>query len=161
MSGPAPHARAFIKSPSDGETLNVVGDTMRFLADGHDTAGRCSIWIETTPPGNGPPLHRHGLDDEYFYILDGSFTFVLDGATHHVGTGAFVSAPRGSLHTFTNSGDRPGRMLIVTSPAGIEAPFRATHHAATQGPLTPALLGPIFKAFEIEFHGPPLGAPKR
>lgn len=150
-------ARAYTLAPNEGETINVVGDGIRILADAHATGGRCFIFECTTPPGGGPPVHRHGVDDEFFFILAGRYRFLLDGKTIEAQPGSFVSAPRGSLHAFTNIADTPGRMLIITSPAGLETPFRRTHEASTSGPLTPDKLGAIFEAFNLTIHGPPIG----
>jgi mannose-6-phosphate isomerase-like protein (cupin superfamily) len=144
--------------PGEGEILDVVTDRVQVVADSAATQGRCSIFVITSPPGSGPPLHRHGIDDEHFYILEGRFTFVCDGKTVHAEPGCSVTARRGSVHTFVNAGTTPGRMLVVTTPGGLEVPFRETHQAAKQGPLTPDVLAPIFSKFKIEFLGPPLNA---
>lgn len=140
--------------PGEGEQLVVVGDRIRVLADGAATHGRCFIFEETSEPGMGPPLHRHAVDTEFFFILEGTYKFVLNGKEFIGEPGAFVCAPRGSLHTFCNCGTTRGRMLLVCMPAGLEGPFRAT--AAAKGPLTPEDLARIFGAFGLTFEGPPL-----
>ncbi len=140
-----------------GEVLNVVGETIRILADSRATGGACLIFENVTPPGQGPPLHRHGRDDEYFFIVEGSVKFSLDGKETTVGAGAFVHAPRGSVHTFRNVGAQPCRMLVICLPAGLEGPFRAADRLAREGRVSPETLAAAFGAFDLTIHGPPLG----
>lgn len=158
---PCAPATATILAPGEGTVLDVVGDKVRVLADGRTTSGRLFIFEETCGPGGGPPLHRHGIDDEFFYVIEGRFRFVLDGREAEAGPGSFIAAPRGSLHTFGNIGDTPGRLLIITSPAGLEEPFRVTHEASRlpgTPPPGPEALAAIFRNFDITFHGPPIAA---
>ena len=138
------------------EVLNVVGETIRVLADAAASGGRCSIFETTTPVGSGPPLHRHGRDDEYFYILEGTVKFSVNGKEATFGPGAFVHAPRGSIHTFRNVGAAPARMLVTCSPAGLEGPFRQAHRLGSAA--TPEALAAAFATFDVTFLGPPLGA---
>lgn len=52
--------------------------------------------------------------------------------------GAFALVPRGTVHRFRCSGDRPGRLLILFTPGGIEGFFReAGRPAAGDGPAPP------------------------
>jgi quercetin dioxygenase-like cupin family protein len=74
-------------------------------------------------PGEGPPLHTHGREDETMYVLEGDFRFKLDGALRTTQPGSFVFIPRGVAHTWQNIGERPARMLVTFAPAGMEAFF--------------------------------------
>ncbi len=143
--------------PDGGETLHVLGESIRVLADGAATGGRLVIFEETTPAGNGPPLHRHTHDDEYFYILSGRFRFVSDGKEFTVEPGAFIAAPKGSSHTFTSCAPdgAPSKMLIICTPPGLEAPFRACHAGGAKIPMDEVVAA--FAAFGLSFVGPPLG----
>ena len=142
--------------PDEGERIEFMGEKVRVLADGVATGGRCFIFVETSAPGFGPPLHRHGVDDEFFFVLEGRYRFVMDGREFVAEPGAFVAAPRGSLHGFVNAGPGPGRMLVITSPAGLEGPFRESQAAERRGPLTPDVLTAIFGKFNLTFEGPPV-----
>lgn len=147
-------ALAATLEPQEGETLSVVGEHVRMLADARSTGGRLCVFVETTRPGAGPPLHRHEHDDEYFYVLEGRFRFVLDGREFFGEAGAFVAAPRGSLHAFCNAGDAPGRLLIVCTPGGLEVAFRAA--SANPDAKTPEALARLFEGL-VRFEGPPIG----
>lgn len=157
MSTQSTTPKSYTLAPNEGQRLSVVGDTVRVLADGAATGGRCFIFELTTPASGGPPLHRHSIDDEYFFVIEGSYKFVIDGREIAASPGSFVHAAKGSLHTFMNAGSAPGRMLIVTSPAGLEAPFRATHEASKSGPPPVPTLVEIFAKFNLSIEGPPLG----
>ena len=144
--------------PDEGERIDFMGERVRVLADGTSTGGRCFIFVETSAPGFGPPLHPRGVGDEFFYVLPGRYRFVMDGREFVAEPGAFVAAPRGSLHGFVNAGPGEGRMLVITSPAGLEGPFRESQAAERRGPLTPEVLTAIFGKFNLTFEGPPVAA---
>ncbi|MBY0262476.1 MAG: cupin domain-containing protein [Phycisphaerales bacterium] len=146
--------------PQDGgEVLNVLGERVRVLVDGSGSGGRLLMLEITTPYGQGPPLHRHTHDDEFFYVLSGRFKFVCDGKEFVAGPGASACVPKGSRHTFVSCAEDggPSRMLVVCTPPGLDGPFRACDAAARAGsPLGMGEIVGIFKAFDLEFVGPPL-----
>ncbi|TWT45373.1 Quercetin 2,3-dioxygenase [Phycisphaerae bacterium RAS1] len=146
----------FIHNNGEGEILNVVGDRIRILADSKASGGACVVFEEITAPGGGPPLHRHGRDDEWFFVIDGRAKFSVDGRETIVGPGGFVFAPRGCVHTFRNVGDGPSRMIISCVPGGLEGPFREADQLAREGRATPETLAAAFRKFDLEFVGPPL-----
>lgn len=117
--------------PGEGGTVQVVGDTYRFLAVGGDTDRTYFVMEATISPGAGPPLHVHAREEEGFYVLDGELEFHADGTTLRAGPGTFLNLPQGSRHRFQNVGDRPARMLILCAPGGIEGFFT---EADGQGP---------------------------
>jgi quercetin dioxygenase-like cupin family protein len=112
-----------IRNVGEGRTICVVGDVYRFLATGHETGGRYAMWEATVPPGSGPPLHVHSREEEAFYVLEGQITFQLNEETIQAPAGTFVNMPIGSLHRFSNTTDKPARMLITIAPAGLEEMF--------------------------------------
>lgn len=151
-----PHALAAALAllPSEGEALTVVGEHVRILVDGKASGGSLLVFLETTPPGMGPPVHRHLHDDEFFFVVEGRFRFVVDGRTFIAEPGAFATAPRGSLHAFCNTGSTPGKLLITCTPAGLEDCFRK---AASLGAApTPEALAACFEGW-VRFEGPPIG----
>ncbi len=103
-----------------GEVLHAFGDEFLFLATAAATGGQFTAFVNTTPPGSGPPLHYHEHEDETFYVLEGQASFFADGKWTTVTPGSMVHAPRRSVHTFRNTGRSPLRQLIRTSPSGFE-----------------------------------------
>lgn len=153
-------ASALTLSPSQGERFTIIGGSVRLLMDGAASGGRCCIFEAPIPPGDGPPMHRHEREDELFFILEGRFKFSLDGREFIAEPGAFVCAPRGSVHAFKNIGGVPGRMLITCTPSGIETPFRAirepfAHEKERASPTMDQVVEELGK-HGITFLGPPL-----
>lgn len=146
---------AFLQ-PGEGETLSIVGEVVRVLADSASTGGACFVFEETTRPGGGPPLHTHAHEDEFFFVAEGVMKFVVDGRESIVPAGGFAVAPRGSVHSFRNEGDAPSRMVITCIPAGLEAAFRAADDLERAGRASPEALADVFRPHGVEFVGPPL-----
>ena len=109
--------------PTSQPPLVVFGDEVTFHLTGEQTGGRFTMFTLVTPPGNGPPIHYHENEDEWFYPLDGRVEFYQDGRWAEVPIGSAVFMPRRVVHAFRNAGDTPLRMLIHTAPAGFERFF--------------------------------------
>jgi quercetin dioxygenase-like cupin family protein len=131
-----------VMRPGQGRAYWVVGDLYTVLAGGEDTGGAYALIHAQVPPGGGPPPHVHRCEDEAFYVLAGQLTFQADGSTFTAGAGAWVTLPKGSLHTFRNTGSTQALMLIVVTPSGLEKFFAEVGRPAAEssGPptVTPA-----------------------
>ncbi len=88
------------------------------LATGVLTNNRLTLLEQRMHSGGGPPTHYH-VQDEGFYLLDGSCTFNAGGQTIKASGGTFISVPRETPHSFTIDGD-PSRVLNFYVPAGFE-----------------------------------------
>ena len=122
----------------EGERLWIVGDTMTLKATGERTGGRLVVLENLTAPGGGPPPHVHTREDEFFFVLDGTFEIRIADDVHRVGPGGFAYVPRGTVHNFRNAADSPARILIGFTPGGIEGFFRdAGRTALDDGPAPP------------------------
>lgn len=125
-------------APGDGERLWIVGDTMTFKATGESTGGALMLLENVSPPGSGPPPHVHVNDDEFFYVLEGTFEILVGDTSHRVGPGGFAFVPHGTVHRFQNVGEQDGRILVGFTPGGIEGFFRESGRPATDdGPAPP------------------------
>lgn len=112
----APH---FARGP-EARVIRAFGSEIRVLLSGAETGGAYTAFLDLTPPGGGPPPHRHANEDEWFYVLEGVVSFLIDGRWHDAQPGDLVFAPRNSVHTFKNNSPQTTRMLLHTSPAGFE-----------------------------------------
>lgn len=72
---------------SEGERIWIVGDAMTLKATGESTGGSLVLLENLTAPGGGPPPHIHTREDEFFYVLDGSFTVRIGDELHSLGPG--------------------------------------------------------------------------
>jgi mannose-6-phosphate isomerase-like protein (cupin superfamily) len=132
------HGSGYALAAGQGERTWIVADTMTFKATGESTDGSLLLLENLTAPGGGPPPHVHTREDEFFYVLDGSFEIRIGDELHVVGPGGFAFVRRGTVHNFRNTAETPSRILIGFTPAGIEGFFRASGRPATDdGPAPP------------------------
>ena len=106
-----------------GRVFSVVGDRYHFLVTGAESGGAFAMMEFLVPPQHGPPPHVHHREDEVFYVIEGEFTFTVAGQTIHATAGRTLYGRRNLPHTFKNTGDKAGRMIVVVTPAGLEKFF--------------------------------------
>jgi quercetin dioxygenase-like cupin family protein len=109
------------------------GDQVTFLITGAESNGAMFVGETLVPPGGGPPPHIHHREEESFFLLEGTLALTVGTETLQASAGDFVHLPRGIMHTFKNTGDRPARMLIIVTPAGIEKFFEEVFDPAVEG----------------------------
>jgi mannose-6-phosphate isomerase-like protein (cupin superfamily) len=120
-------------APGDGERIWIVGDTMTLKATGSTTGGRFALLENLTAPGGGPPPHLHTREDEFFFVLDGTFEVRIGDEVHTLGPGGHAYVPRGTVHNFRNTAETPSRMLVGFTPGGIEGFFRESGRPSGRG----------------------------
>ena len=73
--------------------------------------------ITAVPPGKRAfPLHNHMVNEEMFFILEGSGELRLGDATHPIRSGDIIACPPGgpeTAHQIINTGDTELRYLAV------------------------------------------------
>ncbi len=85
------------------------------------TGGASATLLEISPPGGGPPPHKHENENETFFIVEGEYEVLVDGEWVKAYPGdAFYSA-RGAVHGFRNSGATTAKMLIFVQPGGFQS----------------------------------------
>ena len=139
-----------VLASGEGKRLQILAEVGWVKLSGGETGGAYAIMEGQTPPGAGPPPHRHLREDEAFYILEGEYEFNVGGQKIHAPSGTFVFGPRGLAHSFKNIGTTPARMLIVTQPAGIEKFFEEVSQLASSGPPEPSQLRALAANYGIE-----------
>ena len=123
----------------EGERIWIVGDTMTLKATAESTGGSLMLLENLTAPGGGPPPHVHTREDEFWYVLDGTFEIRIGDELHVVGPGGFAYAPRGTVHNFRNTAETPSRILVGFAPGGMEGFFRESGRPATDDGRAPPL----------------------
>jgi quercetin dioxygenase-like cupin family protein len=74
------------------------------------------------------PLHIHPRQDEFIYMLEGTFDLQLGDAKVQVKPGDLVRMPMGIAHAYYNNTAAPTRALFWVSPAGrLKALFDRLH----------------------------------
>jgi len=131
-------SKGYAIAPGEGERNWIVGDTMTFKATSESTRGSLLLLENLTTPGGGPPPHIHTREDEFFYVLDGTFEIRIGDQLHTLGPGGYAYVPRGTIHNFRNTAETPSRILVGFTPSGIEGFFRESGRPATDdGPAPP------------------------
>src|SRR3954447_11432270 len=112
-----------VPAGTGGQVLSPVGGAITHKVDGDQSDGAIAIFESEIPPQEGPPLHVHANEEEVLYVLEGMFRFRLGEQVSAAPAGSLMFVPRGVPHTWQNSGDTPGRLLITFTPAGMERFF--------------------------------------
>ncbi|HEX9989518.1 MAG TPA: cupin domain-containing protein [Chloroflexia bacterium] len=153
--------KSVVLLPGAGKAFSIPGCTALCKVGGEDTGGAWAA-VECTLASDAPglPLHVNTLEDQAFYILEGTLTFRLGERTTHASAESLIFVPRGSVHTCRNLGDEPVRFLWVLSPAGLERSFADLSKLLNEGPAWPhsiARLIPLYGKYGLEVKGPPIG----
>jgi quercetin dioxygenase-like cupin family protein len=115
---------ARVLGPTGGKAGMLGSIGVRFMLAGEDTGGGFSLVEHPIPPrALAAPLHRHGLEDEYSFVLEGRVGALLGEEVVYGEAGDLIFKPRGQWHTFWNDGGEPARILEMISPAGFERYF--------------------------------------
>lgn len=105
----------------EGETLWVLGVFVTLKAQ----SDVVSFYEVICPPEAGPPPNIHHHQDEAFYVVEGTFSLLGGDETIEAGPGSFARVPKGTVHTFKNTGASTGKLLITsTFPGSHESFFR-------------------------------------
>ncbi|MAT98263.1 MAG: cupin [Anaerolineaceae bacterium] len=109
----------------DGRSFLALSDLVTFKLTGHQTAEKFALFELIVPPADGPPVrHKHAWQ-ETFYVLEGAFEFSGqgdDGVSYAVQAtaGAMLHVPGSVPHGYQNVGAASGRLLVISSPSGLE-----------------------------------------
>ncbi len=144
-----------------GEALWFLGSLVTIKVAGAQTDGRLTLVEFLNPPGFAPPMHRHTLEDEVFYLLAGTARFFCGDDVLAAGPGDVVLLPRGLPHSFVVGSGEALRTLQITSPGGFEDFARDAGAPATvrvipePAAIDPVALGHSASRHGIEILGPP------
>ena len=130
-----------ILEPNKGKHIAIVGDINTILASKEDTGGTYSFIEAKVFPGGGPIPHIQTREHEGFYVVEGQIIFNVDGQRIEAKPGTFVNIPPDVLHSFKNETNENAKMIIVSSPAGleqffVEAGLEVSNNSVKPPPLT-------------------------
>jgi mannose-6-phosphate isomerase-like protein (cupin superfamily) len=150
------HILPFAIQSGEGKAMEIPAGSVTVKADTRDTNGSLTALEFLIGPKEGPALHTHLREDELWYVLEGDFRFKAGDDILRASAGGMAFGPRGTPHCFQNIGDAPGRLLVITTPSGLERFFEQLA-ALLPGPVDPEQFAAVGRANWIEFVGPPLG----
>ena len=121
--------KAVVSAPQEGRMAFGFGPHLiRMTAE--DTGGTHGLMELDMPAGEGPPLHVHEREEEFFRVLSGTFLFVSGDSRTELSEGGCILLPRGVPHRFQNVGEATGRLMVIVTPGGFEGFFSAVEGAA-------------------------------
>ena len=138
------------------QVLAVANSERIIKLRGHHTDGRVMIMEGEILVGEGPPLHIHQREDEYFHVLEGELEFQIGEEKIHGTTGTWIYAPRYIKHTYRNVNSTGARLEFVFQPAGIEFYFEEVSKViVAQEPDWEQQAAAVAKKYGIELLGVP------
>ena len=143
----------YASRPNSGLSVNALGAQFVMRAESTDTRGLYDVTVGTWEPGASFGSHHHDFD-EFYYVLEGQITLTDDTGTSVGGPGSVYFFPRGNVHTFTNEGDTPLKMLLMWSPAfgkGIRQVLTGLRSLSPDDPDYFAQVGALFHEHETVF----------
>jgi len=147
-----------VREYSEGETLDVLGVTVRVKVSATESAGALSFFMTEDPPRVGPPLHVHHREDETFYAVEGEYAVQVGDRMSTLRQGQCAFLPRGVPHTYANAGASTGKLLVLTTPGGFDGFFREVDALSRATAPTPENVAPIGARYGLEIVGPPIFA---
>jgi quercetin dioxygenase-like cupin family protein len=158
-SGAAPVA----SGPAEGERLWFLGTLAIIRVPGEAVNGRFALIEFLFPQHASPPLHTHPQDESYI-VVEGRVTVQAGDDRFELEAGASAVVPMGVGHTFRVETET-ARVLVLSTPAGLERLVRDGSVPATSATLPPAgtprpspeELERIFATHGQTNLGPPLG----
>ena len=146
----------------EGEQLWFLGTLAIVRVAGEASAGRFALIEFLFPQNASPPLHTHPQDESYI-VQEGRLTLQADEQRFELVAGAAAVVPMGVAHTFRVDTES-ARVLVLSTPAGLERMVREGSVRATQPTLPPSetprpspeQLEELFRAHGQVNLGPPL-----
>lgn len=155
-------AGAVVLGPGEGTSVWFLNNRATIKATAASTGGAYGLLESTIPTGFSPPLHVHHLEDEAFWIIEGTLTIRCGTQICRAEAGAFAFLPRGIPHTFVVESHTAARVLTLISPGGGEGFFVAAGRTPDHDgmplatPIDRERLARAAALFSMELVGPPM-----
>ncbi|MFF4104400.1 cupin domain-containing protein [Streptomyces sp. NPDC001903] len=145
-----------IVRPGEGDEGFLGSIGVVFKLWGEDTGGAVSVVEHPFPVGALVPPHLHTREDEYSIVTEGEIGFRSGDRETVLGSGGYITKPRGELHTMWNAGPVPARMIEIISPAGFEHFFRELAELLADGqPPAEDAIPVLATKYGLEIGRPP------
>lgn len=144
----------------EGEHFHFLNTVYTAKINSEQSLGAVTAMEFLAPRNFAPPVHRHDVEDELFYVIDGELWISCGDVEAVHGAGAVGCLTRGLPHTFQVRSET-ARVFQVSTPAQFER-FVATMGQPTATPvlpepaeLDPARIAEVCRQYGIEVLGPP------
>lgn len=150
--GGRPASEVVVNARGEGR-VSRLGDSAFAIRAGSEDAGArlAAIELDVAPGFPGPVPHRHRAMYDSFYVLEGTLRVRAGDGHVDAPPGAYVLVPPGNVHTFSNPGDAPVRVLNLMMPAGLERYLEEVAAAMRPGEAPdPARMAEIASRYDFE-----------
>lgn len=143
----------YVRTSENSEKASFSTSKINFRVSSDETEDRLGLYEFEVPAKTiGAPVHIHRKMEEIFYVIEGEVSIMI-GSEHIIGKpGDVILIPRGTIHGFSNKGEKTLKILIMFSPAlKQEGFFRAWADFLKRGePLTSEAFLKIIKEYDQE-----------
>lgn len=149
-------AAANTQSRAGVREVRFLGLPTWIKADRELTHGRFSLIEQVIPAGFESPWHMHRSEDESFYVLEGRMSVIFEDSRRLLEAGDFAFGPRNIPHGFRIEGDKPARLLLMTTGSDFADFIAETSVPSDTPPAAPdmALLMAAAERHNIAILGP-------
>lgn len=108
----------------DGTVHHLPGrDWMYLIGPVNGAAKNLTFGLAEFPPDSTAGSHRHDIQEEVIYILQGEGSIIASGEAWPLAPGVAVFIPPGLEHRITVNGDESLRLVTVFSPPVIPGSY--------------------------------------
>jgi mannose-6-phosphate isomerase-like protein (cupin superfamily) len=145
--------QATIVTAEQALTIKPFGLDMKVLLTTEAAGGAVSVIMAWHKPGEGPRDHVHFSQEEFFFIVEGTYELTVGDQSTTVGPSTTVFIPRNVMHRFKNIGDTTACMLDWSLPGGQDHYFKAVSELVAGGGFTSEKVMEISTKFDTNFPG--------
>lgn len=121
-----------------------------------DSHGVLSMFELNVRTKTGPVRHVHHREDEWCYVVSGTFAFEVGEEKLQLTPGASVWMPRDIPHVWANTASTAGKLIVGCQPGGFEKFFDELGKIPQAEANNRARVRQVMSSFGMEVVGPPL-----
>ena len=134
----------FTRAAGEGDAFWFLGTLAEVKAGGDQTGNWLSAVEFTLPAGFATAAHIHHMEEEGFYVLEGTVIGFCGEQSWRGAAGTFIWLPRDIAHGIGVEGERSARVLQLSVAAGFD------RFVAAVGEPAPARVVPPPTAPDVE-----------
>lgn len=135
-----------------GKTVSLRGTGVEYKTEGARPTGGPTFLEFNAAPGFSTGDHVHSRVEEIWYVVEGAVTIRAGDRMLESGPGDFVLVPPGVAHGVSNPGDKPAKLILVISPAGVHDSYfeELGDLLAKPGPPNPEAVAELRRRYDTE-----------